>query len=184
MGINRAENFSKKIAGTLGEALANLLSPCIFISYMHKDKNFAIKIGDYIKNYWDMDIYLDVSDEKLQFAVEKKDPKAITQSIEDGINRSDYVLCIFSEETKGSWWVPYEIGYAKKSEKELFALKLKNIDSNIPDYLKIVPWVYTLETLDEFLKSILPKDKRRKDATVILESIKNKNHFLKDVLDE
>ena len=48
------------------------------------------------------------------------------------------MLCIVSEKTKHSWWVPYEIGFGKSSNKDIASLLLKDFNlDGIPSYLYI-----------------------------------------------
>lgn len=108
---------------------------CIFLSYTSEDRNTVKKIGEYIQNAG-FNIYLDIYDDKLQQAVSEGDPIAITKNIEKGLSFSTDVVSIVSEETVGSWWVPYEIGYGKRANKPLATLTLKDTVT-IPAFLEI-----------------------------------------------
>lgn len=65
-----------------------------------------------------MDIYLDVFDIELQEAVSVHNDEKIVQSIQEGIDISDILLCIVSDKTRLSWWVPYEVGRADTKNKK------------------------------------------------------------------
>lgn len=125
---------------------------CIFISHKHENAKEAKAIGDYIKKA-NIDIYLDKEDSGLQKAVKNNDDKEIVRSIEKGIAASTHILCILSKNTKDSWWVPYEIGYAKKAKKGINSLLLKNI-TDIPSFLKIENLIPRIENLNKFLQSL------------------------------
>ena len=42
-----------------------------------------------------------------------------------------------SDQTKESWWVPYEVGYSKKGKKGIASALLTGYVEGFPDYLKI-----------------------------------------------
>ncbi|OMF85926.1 hypothetical protein BK146_28320 [Paenibacillus sp. FSL R7-0333] len=125
---------------------------CIFLSHISVDKTAATKIGDYIQDAG-FNIYLDINDEDLQRAVANNDAARVTTAIEKGVSNSSHMMCIVSEATKNSWWVPYEVGYGKKSNKELSTLALRNVTS-LPDYLKITYKIEGVIGLNKYLNSI------------------------------
>ena len=83
-----------------------------------------------------MDIYLDLNDEGLQQATREQNVFKIVSHIEKALTTSTNILVLVTEKTKESWWVPYEIGYAKKGKKDIASLLLKNV-YDFPDYLEI-----------------------------------------------
>lgn len=121
---------------------------CVFISHKKEDKAAAMEIGKYLMEVVGVDIYLDVNDMELQKATQEENDKKIVESIKKGINASTHLLCLISDSTHLSWWVPYEIGIADIKEKNIASIKLKGID-DIPSYLKIHKTLYSVE---EFLK--------------------------------
>lgn len=145
-GINLAENkigfssFTKK--------------PVVFLSHKSEDKEFVEQIGKYIMNAG-IDIYLDKYDFELQKATEKQDCKKVTECIQEGIAKCTHLLCIISNKTKNSWWVPYEIGYGKKSDKNIATLCKSDIRSiDVPEYLKIEKIIEKIDELNKFIKEI------------------------------
>ncbi|EPH6071147.1 toll/interleukin-1 receptor domain-containing protein [Vibrio alginolyticus] len=134
-------------------ASAKEQKPCIFLSHISIDKESAIEIGNYITQS-DIDIYLDIYDEELQRAVVSKDAKKITQFIQEGIDRSTHLLCLISNDTKSSWWVPYELGYGKCASKEVASLSLKEVDY-LPEYLSSEKILQGTESLNRYLKLIV-----------------------------
>ena len=125
---------------------------CIFLSHVREDKPFAIAVGEYIKKAG-YDIYLDIEDEELQRAVDTGNAAKITACIEKGIECSTHLMSIVSEKTVKSWWVPYEIGFSKKSGKGLSTLTHKNT-TTIPEYLQIVTLIRGIRGLNAYLESI------------------------------
>lgn len=151
-GINRADPIILK------EARYNFASRrdkiCIFISHIRIDKPAAIAIGEYIKDNGGFDIYLDVYDDELQRADSEHNHKKITAYIEKGINECTHILCLVSNETKQSWWVPYEIGYAKKGSKDIASLILKDVET-LPSFLNIERIIPGTKSLNAYLQSIV-----------------------------
>lgn len=142
--------------------------PCIFLSHKSEDKTAVKRIGDYIKKNG-IDIYLDVDDKDLQNAVRNNDHSTITKAIEIGIYASTNLMSLISEKTKKSWWVPYEIGFAKSEEKYLSTLKLKDV-SHIPSFLFITKMLKTAMEFDKYLSEV----KERSKVYSITELILNK----------
>ncbi len=127
--------------------------PCIFLSHISIDKQTAITIGNYIMESGDIDIYLDVYDEKLQQAANTGNPVMVTQFIEKGLEQSTHIMCIVSKSTVQSWWVPYELGFGKRAYKELSTLALKDAEY-LPEYLSIGVVIKGTMSLNEYLKKV------------------------------
>lgn len=121
---------------------------CVFLSHKKEDKKAAIAIGQYLTDVVGVNIYLDINDTELQEVTREANDKKIVERIKKGLNASTHLLCLISESTKLSWWVPYEIGLADAKEKNIASMKLKGIE-DIPSYLKIHKTLYTIE---EFLR--------------------------------
>jgi hypothetical protein len=131
-GINRALFENRHLAKA--HDFAN--KPCIFLSHISVDKTSVAEIAKYITARGDIDIYLDINDDDLQKAADESDAAAITDFIERGLSTSTHIMCLVSANTVRSWWVPYELGFGKKSGKPLATLKLKDA-VNLPAYLEI-----------------------------------------------
>jgi MTH538 TIR-like domain (DUF1863) len=144
-GINRALYEQRH--------LAKAGNPCIFLSHISVDKSSAIEIGNYITKRGDIDIYLDMSDEELQNAVSANDPAGVTQFIERGLSYSTHIMCLVSADTVRSWWVPYELGFAKNAGKYLSTLKLKG-EIALPAYLQISEIIPGTKTLNAYLTRV------------------------------
>ncbi|SDB63124.1 toll/interleukin-1 receptor domain-containing protein [Butyrivibrio sp. INlla16] len=131
MASNRAlikENF-------VFEGVTRSNEKCVFISHKKEDEAAAKYIGDYIMEHANVDIYLDLYDTELKEAVSTENDKKIVESIKRGLRTSTHILCVISDKTHLSWWVPYEIGVASENKKSIASLKLKNI-SDLPSFLK------------------------------------------------
>ncbi len=108
---------------------------CVFISHKKEDEDSAKAIGEYLMNEVNVDIYLDLYDIELKEAVSIENDKKIVESIKKGIGTSTHLLCLVSDKTRLSWWVPYEIGVASEHNKDITTLKLKGVEE-IPSFLK------------------------------------------------
>ena len=132
-GINRANaTYSERIL--FEHASHN--KKCVFISHKSEDKN------------------LDLNDEGLQQATREQNASKIVSHIEKALTTSTNILVLVTEKTKESWWVPYEIGYAKKGKKDIASLLLKNVD-DFPDYLEIEKKLKGLEDLKKYSQELV-----------------------------
>ena len=64
-------------------------------------------------------------------------------------------MCLISDKTRLSWWVPYEIGFAENEDIDITSLKLKNVD-DIPSYLKIRRSIFKKEDFYKYICEIKP----------------------------
>lgn len=147
-GINIANE--KSICYELAKsARDNHEKVCVFISYKKDDIEFAEIISKYLMNSG-INIYFDQRDEILQEAVSKENDQLIVDSIKRGLAVSSHLICLISDTTKLSWWVPYEIGFAEKDNVKIASVKLKGVE-DIPSFLKIND---VLNNVEEFIKYV------------------------------
>lgn len=146
-GINIAESVQKSYNNFSAKN-----KPVVFLSHKSEDKEYVESIGEYLMKAG-IDIYLDKNDFNLQRAVKTEDPNKITECIQEGISKSDYILCFVSRNTVQSWWVPYEIGYGKKANKGISTLIRKNVEY-IPDFLKIEDSIDSIDDINAYIKKI------------------------------
>jgi len=154
-GINRAKPQNRRkspFLESVNETRAQKEIPCIFISHINIDKNIAERIGEYIMAEKGLDIYLDIFDKDLQSATKNNDYEKICECIQKGIVESSAVLCLVSNNTKNSWWVPYEIGYGKHAGRIIGTLALKKVV--LPEYLKIEQIIDSYTDLENFLNNL------------------------------
>jgi len=158
-GINRAlkdQRLNK--AFRILESIEDDQVPCIFISYQRKDESYASEVANYVMSK-QIDVYFDLEDDDLKLSNQKNNPKAVTDAIRNGLNRSDYMLVIVSPDTYRSPWVPFEVGYAfdKKGDK-MKILRHKGISkTSIPAYLKVKEMLQGTRALNSFLNTIRKK---------------------------
>jgi hypothetical protein len=148
-GINRALQENRILA----KSNESTKVPCIFLSHISIDKPAAMAIGNYITRHGDIDTYLDIDDPGLQDAANSGDAVRITQFIERGLSHSTHIMCLVSQDTVRSWWVPYELGFAKKAGKSLSTMKLKG-EVALPAYLEISELIRGTKGLNAYLTAI------------------------------
>ena len=149
-GINRAKaSYPDRV---LFES-ASYNKKCVFISHKSEDKYVAEYVGNLLKNAG-VDIYLDSNDIGLQQATREQNASKIVSHIEKALTTSTNILVLITEKTKESWWVPYEIGYAKKGKKDIASLLLKNVN-DFPDYLEIEKKLRGLEDLKNYSQKLV-----------------------------
>jgi hypothetical protein len=159
-GVNRALTESRHLSKSIGSPT----SRCIFISHISVDKATATAVGSYITSRGDIDIYLDINDVDLQDAVSKANPAGITRFIERGLSSSTHIMCLVSASTVGSWWVPYELGFAKHAGKQLATLKLKG-EVVLPAFLEMGDVIRGTKSLNEYLTRV--RRGLEKTATIV-----------------
>lgn len=128
---------------------------CVFISHKKEDQEAAIAIGSYLTDTVGVNIYLDTQDCVLKEAVSLENDQLIVESIKKGLACSTDLLCLISDKTHLSWWVPYEIGFADKQNINIAILKLKDIE-DIPSYLKIKKTLLNTEDFLQYVSQLGP----------------------------
>lgn len=130
-------------------------SPRVFISHQKKDSDVARKIADYLEEAG-VDIYFDQYDN----TIDRSNPESVVKAIKYGIENSTHMLVVFSPNTTGSMWVPWEIGYAYNSIVTLGVLRIKGVPKNeLPEYLRVVKVVSDIWDLNQLISN-LTKTKR------------------------
>jgi len=124
----------------------------VFISHRKVDTEAAKAIGKYLTDVIEVDIYLDEYDYQLLSAVASGEDDKIVGYIEQGISISTHMLGIISPSTKGSWWVPFEIGAARQRSIKFAHVLLNNVD-DLPSYLRISKLIKDQQEFKAWLQS-------------------------------
>lgn len=117
----------------------------VFISYRHKDREVAFGI-DFLLKRNGIKTYLDVLDGESQTTDE------ITDVITDRMKESTHLIAVVSENTGGSWWVPFEIGEATIIDNRIATFQV-GYNVVLPDYLKKWPKMTSYEHLSIFIRA-------------------------------
>jgi hypothetical protein len=79
-------------------------------------------------------------------------------------------MCLVSASTVQSWWVPYELGFGKKSGKPLATLKLIDV-KDLPAYLEISEIIKGIDSLNRYLTAVKRGLKKTMTAGTLTESL-------------
>ncbi len=112
----------------------------VFISHRHSDNNIAYKISFELKRYKVDSTIIDI-DEEISDA-------EITKIILNMVNKCTHLIAIISDNTEGSWWVPFEIGVATQGEKRITSFDISSI--TLPGYLTNWPIITNYDELKHF----------------------------------
>ena len=157
---------------------------CVFISHKKEDQEAAEAIGNYLLTEVKVNIYLDTHDADLREAVSVENDNAIVQLIQKGLNRSTHLLCLVSDQTRLSWWVPYEIGIADISSTALGKMKISTLKlkgtEDIPSFLKIHEVLLSSEDFKQYADNLSNYDGCRtlNEHLIIKNSVSNLKRFL------
>lgn len=124
--------------------------PRFFISHQKKDSDVAGKIADYL-----LDAGIDVYFDQYDSSINRADPNSVVNAIRTGIENCSHMLVLFSPNTFGSMWVPWEIGYAYNSQVALNVLRLKGVPKDkLPEYLKVVKVILDIWDLNQLISNL------------------------------
>jgi hypothetical protein len=123
----------------------------VFISHSRRDKDKARDVARALEASR-VDYYFDENDEELQLADEQGDHLKVVHCIEYGLKACSHLLGIITENTKDSWWVPYEIGSATGRSQDCAHLIDKEV-AELPSYIKAATVIANKEALREWLPS-------------------------------
>jgi hypothetical protein len=106
-GSNAWERWKRQ--GGLNSRVQLPSTATVFISHRSTDKLLARMLAAEIR-LWGIDVWLDEDDEATQAAAASKDDEALALAIEAGVKGSTHMLALWTANTSGSMWVPYEVG--------------------------------------------------------------------------
>jgi len=115
----------------------------IFISHRKADETKAKEMADILRTKG-VRSYLDVLDPSAKTALD------ITKHIMKNLGECSHVIVIFSKNTEGSMWVPFELGAAYKSDKGIGTYLADNVP--IPEYLNTFPRMKNSTDVEKFVE--------------------------------
>lgn len=171
-GINRFITVKASIVAKGKPPSVVYLRNCVFVSHKREDSNMARDIADVLRDF-DVDVWLDLDELDATEPTTDEEHLKLTHSIEQGLANSTHLLALITAKTKGSWWVPFEIGSCRARSKELAFLFHKDV-RDLPSYLKLghsiidkhdfLSWAEKLsrksETMEAKAAAALTKDSR------------------------
>lgn len=140
----------------------------IFISHKQEDKLEARKVLLTLKSC-NVSAYLDLLDDDISGDGEK-----LTQHIREKISECSDVIVILSENTKKSWWVPFEIGMATEKDMPIANYLVSSII--LPDYLEYWPRLKNSNDVEKYVKIRNEVSEEYKKPRGIFESISSEQY--------
>lgn len=116
----------------------------VFISHQQKDAVEAKMVYDTLRRSG-VDAYLDLLDSSLM-----KDGQRLTEHIMSQITESTDVIAVVSDNTKESWWVPFEIGVATDKPRPIATYICGPV--LLPEYLDFWPQLRTQSDIVKYVQ--------------------------------
>jgi hypothetical protein len=116
----------------------------VFLSHTSINKPETGRIFSYLTQRGII-CYMDAIDPEL------KSTDDITAVLMNRIDWCTHMMAVISQYTQGSWWVPFEIGVASKSERRITTYKLKG-PVTLPDFLTKWPILQDDYDLEQFVR--------------------------------
>lgn len=101
----------------------------VFISHKSEDADKAQKISLYFQRFG-VSYYLDLLDDELFGSGE-----VLTNHLRAKLKECTHLLAVITNNTKFSWWVPFEIGLATEREYPISSFVSYWDKQRLPDYL-------------------------------------------------
>ena len=100
----------------------------VFLSYRHRDQEVALRLAGELDKA-DLDVFIDYYDGTLG-----PSDTHLERDLVSAIRNSDTMVVIVSDETRMSWWVPWEIGVSTPYGKPR-AIYTRGLTESLPTYL-------------------------------------------------
>ncbi|WP_437299422.1 toll/interleukin-1 receptor domain-containing protein [Sorangium sp. So ce426] len=125
---------------------------CVFISHKWEDKEVARLVAMELQALG-LDYWLDVDDDDSMAAAREGNEAAMCNAVERGLQNSTCLLALISRRTRGSWWVPFEIGAARAYSRTLVFLVHKDV-SDRPAWMTLGTVISDRLDLDSWANAI------------------------------
>jgi hypothetical protein len=125
----------------------------IFISHQRADSYVASQVESRLRIFHQIESYLDVIDPDASATGD-----ALGEHIRLEMGKCSHLLAVVSSATKGSWWVPWEIGVA--TEKDFPLATYTNDVTHLPVYLTKWPYLRTNVDLDLYAQAAKNSDRK------------------------
>lgn len=115
----------------------------VFISHKNEDSAQAVVLqAAFEKN--GVTSYLDVLDSSINSG-----GKGLTDHIKENLNKCTDIIVIMSDNTRFSWWVPFEIGMS--AQVDMPTASFLKSDVILPSYLSYWPRLKTTADVDKYV---------------------------------
>jgi hypothetical protein len=125
----------------------------IFISHTTKDDALAQDVVFRLKYIHGITCYIDDIDKEL---ANNRGKSSLTPLLVDRLRKCDTLLAVVTENTKRSWWVPFEIGTAREMPRVITSFthlpepSQYSSQESLPEYLLEWPRLRTNREIDIF----------------------------------
>ena len=116
----------------------------IFISHKKEDEYTAFGIQQVLETMG-IEAYLDILDDTISDNGEK-----LTKHIRKKLRECSDVIVVLSDNTKRSWWVPFEIGMA--TEKDMPIANYLTSYEKLPEYLEYWPRLKNQQDVKKYVE--------------------------------
>jgi hypothetical protein len=116
----------------------------VFISHRTADDAIAKKVHDRLTTHHGIKCYLDDLDRQTTTA-------NITALIVRRVKECTNLLALVTPNTRGSWWVPFEVGVAREAPRIITSFT-NLVQSELPEYLKEWPVLRGDSAVDTFAR--------------------------------
>src|SRR5688572_22316939 len=154
-GGNRFNGTLQQPLGKGAVVAALPSTPCIFISHKREDSDMAKVVASNLMEM-NVDVWLDVLARLPEQPSTPAEHLKITEAIETGLQSSTHLLALVTPHTKGSWWVPFEIGSCRALGRGLAFLLHRDV-SDLPSYMVVGESLIDKEALFAWAEKLLQK---------------------------
>jgi len=129
----------------------------VFLSHRSHDKPIVRAIASLLSAL-DVHYWLDEEDHDLKraAALGMLGDKGVVHAIERGLRHATATLGLLSNNTEGSWWVPYEIGHSRGVDKPVCYLVLGDAGrrARLPEYARIAATFWSVDELARWASTL------------------------------
>jgi hypothetical protein len=118
----------------------------VFISHRTADDAIAKEVYQRLRFEHNIVCYLDDIDQELERA---RHTERITELLVKRLRCCTNLLAIVSQNTRGSWWVPFEIGVARQAPRVITSFT-NQVDRDLPEYLLEWPRLRGAQAVDVY----------------------------------
>jgi phosphoenolpyruvate carboxylase len=132
----------------------------VFISHRSADDKIANEVYRRLKYRHNIECWIDDIDPQI---ANSRNSSKITSLILDRLDSCTNLLAIVTDNTKESWWVPFEIGVARRAPRAITTFT--NLFScQLPEYLNEWPVLKGNNAVDTFAKYYKQQKQMIKEA--------------------
>jgi hypothetical protein len=114
----------------------------VFLSHRTADDNIAQAIATRLMSHHRIFCYID------NFDPQTKTTTQVTSLILERINTCTHILALITNNTIGSWWVPFEVGVARQAQRRIASVDKST--QTLPEYLSEWPVLVGDGAIDTF----------------------------------